>query len=57
MQVTTRIDDGRLQALIVPYQRAVLLEWCDRNGLVLKHGEVQSFHSVSTLFNCKSLQQ
>jgi hypothetical protein len=40
IQVTAWINHSRLTCLVVPNQRTILLKGCDRNGLVLKHGDI-----------------
>ena len=37
-QVTTRVDDGRGHALVLPDHRAVLLKGRDGDGFVVEHG-------------------
>jgi hypothetical protein len=49
IQVAAWIDHGRLLSLIVPNQGAILLERCDRDGLVLKNA------GISIGFACKAM--
>jgi hypothetical protein len=38
IQITTRVHHGSLTTVVIPHKRTILLEGCDGNGLVLKHG-------------------
>ena len=49
IQVTTGIDNGGIHRLVAPDERTVLLKRRDRNGLVLKHGEISIGFKLVTL--------